>query len=129
MGLTMPRHCLLPLSAILLTSCNDNKGGLTVYNTPPAATISQPSDGMTVNEGEAVEFYGVVSDSQQAEEALSITWASDIDGTLSEDPADANGNVELITANLSPGSFCFRKRKTDPKNIFVRIHRYIKKQL
>ncbi len=101
----MPRLRLFSLSAILvLASCNNDKGGLTVYNTPPAATISLPASGSSFNEGDAVEFYGVVSDSQQGEDTLSITWTSDIDGVLSQNPADADGNVELITANLSPGN-------------------------
>ena len=101
----MQSHRLIPLSVVLLiASCNNDKGGLTVYNTAPAATISQPADSSIFNEDEAIEFYGVVSDSQQSEETLSITWTSDLDGLLSEQPADASGNVELVTANLTPGN-------------------------
>ena len=102
----MQRNRRLPLSALLLllVGCSNDKGGLTVYNTAPAATISLPASGSSHNEGAAVEFYGVVSDSQQSEDELDISWTSDLDGTLSESPADADGNVELVTANLSPGN-------------------------
>ncbi|MFT5680108.1 MAG: hypothetical protein ACI8RZ_001013, partial [Myxococcota bacterium] len=61
-GLTMQRHRLLSISALLiLIGCGSDKGGLTVYNTAPAATISQPVSGSSYNEGDAIEFYGVVS--------------------------------------------------------------------
>jgi len=97
----MMRANLLVLT--LFASC-DGKDGFVVYNTPPAASITLPPDGSEVDEGDTIEFYGLVDDSQQAPESLLVSWTSDIDGLLSEAAANANGEVELITANLSPGN-------------------------
>ena len=92
------------LLAALLASCSDDKNNLIVYNTPPAATITLPPDGSTYDEGTPVEFYGIVDDSQQPPETLSVSWTSDIDGLLGEAPATTTGDVELVTASLSPGN-------------------------
>ena len=98
----------------LLIGCNAEPG-FTEYNTPPAASILQPGDGSVYDEGETIQFVALVDDGQQSPEELTLSWISDIDGLLSEIPADAVGNALLTTANLTPGNHVITLRVVDKK--------------
>src|SRR4030095_1593054 len=63
----------------LLLSCSDD--GVSVYNTPPSAALTNPPDGSAHDEGTVVTFDGLVDDSQDDPEALVVTLQSGKDGT------------------------------------------------
>ena len=92
---------LLGASGLWSVGCADNSLG--VYNTPPSAAITSPAGGELYGAGELIEFFAVARDSQDAGDALEITWSSDQDGVISEEPADVNGDVYFATSGLSSG--------------------------
>jgi hypothetical protein len=98
---------------ILLVGCTGD-GGLKVYNTAPVASISQPVDGASVNEGDVVTFEGRVEDGQQFPNELEIGWSSDIDGVFpNPTPADSSGVVLYSTGSLSVGNHAITLSATD----------------
>ncbi len=92
-------------------SCSDTVA-FTVGN-PPSVTISDPVDGAVVNEGETVTFAATVGDAEDSADSLELLWSSDLDGTLSTDPADAHGAVGLELAELSLGTHAISLRAID----------------
>lgn len=57
---------------------------------PPMVGIEAPTDGLILSSG-VIELRGWVSDDVDAADALAVTWGSDVDGTLSTDPAAPTG--------------------------------------
>ncbi len=103
---------VLPLLA--LVACSDD--GLHVVFNEPAVTITTPFDGQQFDEGEPVEFTGVVEDDTPYDE-LVVEWISSIDGILPDfDPPDPDGNVEVTTASLSEGVHVITLRAIDLDN-------------
>jgi hypothetical protein len=92
----------MSMMLLLLLSCTETK--VSDYNTEPSASISLPADGSTHEYGEAIQFQGTVQDRQQSADTLSITWTSDLDGLISEEPAEASGETKFATAILSVGT-------------------------
>ena len=94
------------LTAISLTalSCSGDKA-LTVYNSAPAATITNPIDGQEFEAGTEVSLSGIVSDSGTSSEDLSVTWGSDQDGVLTDaSEVDIDGLTLFSTASLTAGT-------------------------
>ena len=78
----------LSMGALAVVSGCRGDDKIGVYNAAPSVSIQSPSDGAEFNEGELVDFVGMVSDDQTSDEALLIQWSSDIDGLLTDtDPA------------------------------------------
>jgi len=98
----MSLHRATPLLLLLMSCGNDTK--VSNYNTAPTAAISLPADGATVEEGVPVEFSATVKDNQQGSETLALTWTSDKNGLLSEEPADGDGFVRFTSSSLTAGS-------------------------
>jgi len=96
-------HLSAALALLALSACSGSSGGFKVYNTPPGAVIEVPSEGATFDPGEVITFEGLVNDSQESPEDLAISWVSDRDGLVSEDPADSSGYVVFRTSSLSSG--------------------------
>lgn len=93
----------LLLSVVALAACSGDNG-LTIYNVSPSVSITDPVDGAIFDEGETITFAGVIADDRPIDELISFRWASSQDGELASlDIPDAEGNVELTTANLLPG--------------------------
>ena len=89
---------LLFLAVLMLaTACSDSN------NSPPEATIEQPSVGTEVLEGSEVSFLGVVEDRSTRPEELEVSWNSSIDGALHDGLADSDGNTTFATAALTAG--------------------------
>ncbi len=64
-----------------------------VADAPPTATILDPADG-TVLPGDATEtLTGLVTDDLDLPEALTVAWASSVDGPLSAIPTSASGET------------------------------------
>lgn len=93
---------LFTASILLLWACSSDKG-VTVHNTGPSASILEPVDGATFDEGESVEFVALVDDAQDPSDELEVRWASDLDGAMDESPGDSLGDVRYATSALSPG--------------------------
>jgi hypothetical protein len=98
---------------VLLFACSDKT--VQVVNTPPSVSITSPADGTIYDEYSAIEFYATINDSQQPPDELEVTWLSDIDGTLSNDPSDSSGNAVFFTSNLSPGNHVISLSVVDSK--------------
>ncbi|MFN7142444.1 MAG: lectin-like domain-containing protein [Myxococcota bacterium] len=62
---------------------------------PPTATIRSPADGEVLPGSGAATFAGTVSDDVDAPEALTVAWASDVDGVLGTGPAAATGETTV----------------------------------
>ncbi len=93
---------LLFLAALMLaTACSDSNVGSN--NSPPEATITEPSVGSEVLEGSEVSFVGLVDDRGTRLEELEVIWTSSIDGALHDDLADSDGNTTFATADLTAG--------------------------
>ncbi len=97
----------------LLAACGtDQKVG--TYNAPPSVSIQSPPDGTEVNEGDLVEFVGLVDDDQTAAPDMLISWTSDIDGVMTEeDPAESSGQATYTTSSLTVGNHAITLAATD----------------
>ncbi len=71
----------------------------------PIVRILDPGGGDILAAGEALVLQGQVSDAEDPADSLTLAWSSDVDGLLSADPADADGNtsVDWAPALRSPG--------------------------
>ncbi len=79
----------------------------------PVCSISSPVDGGVGARGADVVLAGTVADAELAPEALSIRWASSLDGELGVDPATGGGAASLTTASLSVGQHELSLTATD----------------
>lgn len=68
-----------------------------VQDDRPYVRIVAPADGARYLTTDTISFRGQVSDDMTAKEALGITWSSDISLTLSNAPADSNGDTSFAT--------------------------------
>ena len=105
------RRWLCVLGGMVLTSCSEQK--VSVYNTPPGVEITSPEDGELFDLGEPVRFEGLVVDSQDDPNELTISWESSVDGPLDDDPADAAGLVFFDSSILSSGTHTVSLTATD----------------
>lgn len=69
-----------------------------VADAPPVAAITAPGSGAILSSGVDLELSGSVSDDVDAAELLSLSWASDVDGTISTEPAAPTGEVAATWA-------------------------------
>ena len=97
----MHNRLLFLVVLALATACSDSNVGSN--NSPPEATIEQPSVGTEVLEGSEVAFVGVVEDRGTSLAELDVSWSSSIDGSLHDGLADSDGNSTFATVDLSAG--------------------------
>ena len=105
----------MSIASIILLGVGCTDKTVQVINTPPSVSITSPADGTEYQEYETIEFYATVNDSQQSAETLTLSWVSDLDGIISEEPADSSGNAILLTANLSSGNHTISLNAVDDK--------------
>ena len=91
--------------------CSDTV--LLSIGTPPTLTITNPSSGSIVSQGESVFFEGIVSDQEDIPSDILFSWSSDIDGLFSSQGADSYGNIALGYSSLSPGTHNITITATD----------------
>lgn len=105
---------LLPFSLALLVACDGSDTSLKVYQNPPVASITSPTDGSIFPEETPIDFLATVDDREDAAPDLALTWASTVDGVLTDEiAASADGSV-LFTANgLSVGTHTITLTATD----------------
>ena len=64
---------------VYVGSCNSPCGPL---GDPPNVSITSPTDGATFHVGDSISFSGSASDTEDGDLTASLTWTSDIDGTI-----------------------------------------------
>ena len=91
------------LTPLLLSACSEGKDAtITVSNSEPTATIASHIDGDSVLEGIDIEFRGVVSDPEDAYDALLVTWTSGGTAICPEQPAIADGTTTCTSRSRAP---------------------------
>ena len=107
------RYALI-MSALAI-GCSSEKG-VAVYNTSPSASILQPVASAQFESDETIDFVGLVDDGETAPEDLLVSWATDVEGILTEDArADVDGRVSYSTNSLSPGEHVVSLRVLDAR--------------
>ena len=81
-------------------------------STPPSATIVTPTTGAPVNVGETTTLTGVVSDAEDADDSLAVTWRSDVDGLLGTLQPNSSGEV-AFNFTLTAGPHLLTLTATD----------------
>jgi len=84
-----------------LSACSEKELG--IYNTPPGVDIQEPVDEQVFDPGEPIHFEGIVTDSEEDPDLLTVQWESSVDGVLDENPADSLGLVVFDSSTLSDG--------------------------
>ncbi len=79
----------------------------------PGITVTAPSFGAVVDEGEDLLFEATVSDGQDAPTALGLSWSSDLDGVFSTTGADSSGFIQFQVDDLSVGEHTITATVTD----------------
>ncbi len=87
--------------------------------TPPSLTLSSPTDGELVSEGDNVQFTATVSDGEDLPTDVSLTWESDIDGVFSTQGADSTGVVSFREDGLSAGDHTLTVTATDTDGLYA----------
>jgi hypothetical protein len=85
---------------------------------PPVLSVTAPTSGDTVNDGEPARFEATVSDADHPTTTLALRWESDVDGVFSTEGADAAGEIGFWTDALSPGPHLLTVRATDPDGLY-----------
>jgi len=67
---------------------------------PPTVTFIAPSGGEILSPGASTVFTAIVEDDVDPPEALSLKWASDVDGLLSTVSAHSDGHAEFVWEDL-----------------------------
>lgn len=91
--------------------CSDTV--LLSIGTPPTLTITNPSSGSIVSQGESVFFEGTVSDQEEIPSDISFSWESDIDGVFSTQGADSYGVIAFGFSGLTSGTHNITITATD----------------
>jgi len=86
---------------VLLVGCSEKKLG--VYNTPPGVDIQEPVDGQIFDPGDPIHFEGIVTDSQEDPDLLTVQWESSVDGVIDDAGSDSLGLVTFDSSVLSDG--------------------------
>ena len=75
-----------------------------VLNEAPTGTITAPSEGQVIQQGDPVSFAAVVGDAESPRETLSVQWLSSISGLLHEGSANEAGSTTFESNNLAAGT-------------------------
>ena len=106
----MFRILLVPF---ILIACH-NTSSLKAYNSPPTVEILSHSDGASLLEGAAVEFFAQASDLNHDATELSIGWFSGNETLCEwETPSEDGGNVCLLTPTIEMTSIRVEVRDPD----------------
>ncbi len=81
-----------------LVSTDDVGEGCTANRTvevarPPSVSLTLPTAGSEVDAGQAVEFAATASDNEDDATALTVVWASDVDGVLDTAAPSSDGSL------------------------------------
>ncbi len=89
--------------------------GVQRENHDPDVQITYPDNGDRFEQGATITFTAQAEDpdAEDPAEELAIEWASDVDGFLGDDEADASGLLTLATGSLSLGAHIVSLSVTD----------------
>ena len=82
-------------------------------NVEPTVAITSPESGITITEGDSLQFTGTAADDEDGDLSSNIVWTSNIDGSL--------GTGSSITVNLDDGEHTITATVTDSANDSVSI--------
>ena len=85
--------------------------------TAPIITLNSPSNGDVFQTGESINFSALVTDDDELSNQLSLSWVSDLDGELSSQSSDSNGNTSFTRTNLSAGNHSITLTVTDTSGL------------
>ena len=88
-----------------------------VVGGPPTITISAPTDGEEINEGDWYSFTAVVGDEETPSVDLFVAWESDLDGPFTSSNASAAGIVSPSYGGLTPGDHVVTATVTDNEGL------------
>jgi len=96
--------------------CND--AILVQVGNAPQVTLTTPTSGGSVNQGERVEFSATVSDAEDPPTLLDLVWESSVDGVISTQGANSSGVSAFSYADLSPGTHTLTVTATDSDGFY-----------
>lgn len=73
-------------------------------NSPPSALVESPADGSTYSDGDVINFVGTASDAEDGNLTSSISWSSNLDGSLGGGGAVSTAlsvGVHTVTASVT----------------------------
>ncbi len=94
---------------------------LYTVGTAPTLSVTAPTSGSVVNDGDSVTFVGTVSDGEDLPTEVALSWSSDVDGEFSTQGADSGGNVSFGTRDLSAGDHAITVRATDTDGLYAQV--------
>jgi hypothetical protein len=94
-------------------------GVVYTVGTAPEVTVTSPTSGDVVNEGESVSFVAEISDNEDSPTDLTVDWTSSIDGTISTAGADSTGSVAFNSSSLGFGGHDITLTVTDTDGLFA----------
>ena len=97
-------------------TCTDSV--LYTVGTAPEVTLTSPGESEVVNDGENVSFSAEVSDNEDSPTSLTLSWESDLDGTISTQGADSGGVASFDLDSLSTGEHTVTLTVTDTDGLF-----------
>ena len=101
LGCFVMRYLFSLYALSVFVGCGDT--ALLEVTNEPNVVISSPMDEAIFDEGDVIDFAGVVSDNSLLE-TLDVTWRSSIDGEFPDPgPLTADGETNFSTASLTPG--------------------------
>ncbi len=98
-------------------SCTDRV--VVTIGTPPTLTVTSPSDGDVVNDGDRVVFTATVSDGEDPPQVLDLSWSSDLDGEFSTQGATPKGVATFSKDDLSTGTHILTVTATDTDGFYA----------
>ena len=87
--------------------------------TAPTIILNSPTNGGSFQVGESISFSASISDNDELPSNLSVSWVSDIDGELSTQSSDSNGNISFTRNNLSAGNHSITVTITDSSGLLT----------
>ncbi|MAA79561.1 MAG: hypothetical protein CL916_09900, partial [Deltaproteobacteria bacterium] len=81
--------------------------------TPPAITITTPIQSTIYDINDPILFSAEVTDQEDLESDIALSWYSDIDGEFSTQGSDSNGNISFSVSSLSAGTHNLLVTATD----------------
>ena len=89
------------------------------------AVWTSPAEGSVFADGDAVELSLTVSDLEVNPADLSLTWSSDIDGSISQQSAGSNGDATILATALSVGQHVLTVTAVDSQGLSTTAMRSI----
>ena len=84
-----------------ITTQFDDSLYLVGSNTFPAVTITAPTDGSTFTAGTSIALTGTASDTEDGDLTASLTWSSNLDGSIGSGGSFSTSNLSVGTPAIT----------------------------